>query len=203
MAVFWCLGCMVVAVGLWLFCARIFINTVKVPYKHVKTLFSFNRTLVTIGIFCLAVLSLTRLDFLVNNLLYSFGLTFSEAWHQEYSILYLLAYQLLIFALLAYTRNLKLFLFFQVFVLTSTQDLVYFGLWQGSFPAHEWVWTTEYKLFGFWNTASQILLSLCSISLTLILFRFVKVPVWMRTSPIAHYFSKNGKTARKSPHRSS
>jgi hypothetical protein len=191
------------ACGLCLWGARIFINGVVVPYWYVKALFLFSRTLAAIGIFCLAVLSLTRLDFLVNNVLYSFGLTFSEAWHQEYSILYFLVYQLLIFTLLVYTRNLKLFLFFQVFVLTSTQDLVYFGLWQGSFPVHQWVWTAEYKLFGFWNTANQLLLSLCSISSILILLRFARVPVWMRTLSIVRFFSsKNAKQLQKSLHRS-
>jgi hypothetical protein len=173
------------------------------PYWCVKALFLFSRTPVAIGIFCLAVLSLTRLDFLVNNILYRFGLTFSGAWHQEYSILYFLAYQLLIFTRLAYTRNLKLFMLFQVFVLTSTQDLVYFGLWQGSFPAHEWVWTAEYKLFGFWNTASQLLLSLCSVSSILILLRFARVSVRMRALSIACFFSsKNAKTLQKSLRRS-
>ena len=165
-------------------------------------MFSFNRNHAAIGIFCLAVLSLTRLDFVVNNILYSYGLTFSEAWHQEYSILYFLAYQLLIFTLLAYTRNLKLFMFFQVFVLTSTQDLIYFGLWQGSFPAHEWVWTAEYKILGFWNTTSQTLLSLSGIASTLIFLRFAKVPVWIRTNMIARFSRNDTKRLQKNLHRS-
>jgi hypothetical protein len=139
------------------------------PYWCVKALFLFSRTPVAIGIFCLAVLSLTRLDFLVNNILYRFGLTFSGAWHQEYSILYFLAYQLLIFTRLAYTRNL----------------------------------TAEYKLFGFWNTASQLLLSLCSVSSILILLRFARVSVRMRALSIACFFSsKNAKTLQKSLRRS-
>ena len=88
------------------------------------------------GAFCSSVLLLTRLDFLVNNVLHNFGLIFSEAWYQKYYVLYFLAYQLIFFILLAQTRNLKLFAFFQVFVLTSTQDLVYFGLWEGGFRSH-------------------------------------------------------------------
>jgi len=79
------------------------------------------------------------LDFIINNIFYRFGLIFSEGWYHEYTILYFLAYQLVILLLLVYTRNLKLFLFFEIFVLTSTHDLVYFGLWQASFPAHEWI----------------------------------------------------------------
>jgi hypothetical protein len=133
---------------------------------------------------------LTRLDFLVNSILYNFGLSFSEAWYQEYSILYFLAYQLVVFILLAYTRNLKLFALFQVFVLTCTQDLVYFGLWEGSFPSHEWVWMVYYRIFGFWNTTSQILLSVSSLSSIMLLSRVDRIQVWIQTSLIAKYFSR-------------
>jgi hypothetical protein len=148
------------------------------------------QNLAAIGIFSLSVLLLTRLDFLVNNILYSFGLTFSETWYQEYGALYFLAYQLVIFALLAYTRNLKLFAFFQVFVLTSTQDLVYFGLWEGSFPLHEWVWMVYYRIFGFWNTTSQILLSASSLSSIMILSRVERIQVWIQASSIARHLSR-------------
>jgi hypothetical protein len=151
-----------------------------------------NRNLVAIGLFCSSVLLLTRLDFLVNNILYNFGLSFSEAWYQEYNVLYFLAYQLVVFTLLAYTRNLKLFVFFQVFVLTSTQDLVYFGVWEGSFPSHEWVWMVYYRIFGFWNTTTQILLSISSLSLIMILSRVDRVQVWIRTSSISKHLSRKG-----------
>ena len=149
-----------------------------------------NRNLVAIGIFSFSVLLLTRLDFLINNILYNFGLSFSEALYQEYSVLYFLAYQLLVFILLAYTKNLKLFAFFQVFVLTSTQDLVYFGIWEGSFPAHEWVWIVYYQIFGFWNTTSQIVLSISSLSSIMILFQVDRIQVWIRTSSIVKYLSR-------------
>jgi len=151
-----------------------------------------NRNLAAIGIFSFSVLLLTRLDFLINNILYNFGLSFSEALYQEYSVLYFLAYQLVAFILLAYTKNLKLFAFFQVFVLTSTQDLVYFGLWEGSFPSHEWVWMVYYRIFGFWNTTSQILLSLSSLSSIMILSRVDRIQVWIRASSIVKYLSRKG-----------
>ena len=151
-----------------------------------------NRNLAAIGVFSFSVLLLTRLDFLINNILYNFGLSFSEVWYQEYSVLYFLAYQLVVFILLAYTKNLKLFAFFQVFVLTSTQDLVYFGLWEGSFPSHEWVWMVYYRIFGFWNTTSQILLSISSLSSIMILSRVDRIQVWIRASSIVKYLSRKG-----------
>ena len=144
-----------------------------------------NRNLVAIVAFSFVVLLLTRLDFLINNILYDFGLIFSEGWYQEYSVLYFLSYQLVVFILLVYTRNLKLFLFFEVFVLTSTQDLVYFGLWQGSFPAHEWTWMIQYRILGFWNTITQLLLSAASLTSISILSRIDRIPVWIRTRSIA------------------
>ena len=144
-----------------------------------------NRNLAAIGIFSFSILMLTRLDFLVNNIFYSFGLIFSEEWYQEYTILYFLAYQLVVIVILAYTRNLKLFFFFKVFVLTSTQDLIYFGLWQGGFPTHEWIWMIQYRILGFWNTTTQFLLSVASFASIIILSRIYRIPVWMRTIFIA------------------
>lgn len=152
-----------------------------------------NRNLVAIVAFSFVVLLLTRLDFLINNILYDFGLIFSEGWYQEYSVLYFLSYQLVVFLLLVYTRNLKLFVFFEVFVLTCTQDLVYFGFWEGSFPKHEWVWMVQYKFFGFWNTTNQVLLSFSSLSSILILSRIARIQVWLRTGSIVKTFSRNGK----------
>jgi hypothetical protein len=80
-------------------------------------------------------------------------------------------------------------MFFEVFLLTSTQDLVYFGLWHGSFPAHQWVWMFQYTIFGFWNTASQILLSISSLALIAILSQVDRIPVWMRTRSISKTFA--------------
>ena len=150
-----------------------------------------NQNLAAIVIFSFFVLLLTRLDFLINNIFYSFGLIFSEGWYQEYTILYFLAYQLAIFVLLAYTRNLKLFLFFEVFILTSTQDLVYFGFWQGSFPSHEWVWMLQYRIFWFWNTTTQFFLSTSSIALITLLFRSTRIPIWIRTRSLVKAFYIN------------
>jgi hypothetical protein len=115
--------------------------------------------LLAVLLFFFGVLLFTRVDFFVNASLYNYGLKFNENWYGEYLILYALCYQFLILLLLVYTRNLKLFVFMEVFVLTSTQDLAYFGLWQGAFPKIEWSWTTFYRIFGTWTTTHQILLS--------------------------------------------
>jgi len=117
------------------------------------------RDVFAVLLFFLGVLLFTRFDYFVNASLYNYGLQFSESWYGEYLILYGLCYQLLILSLLVYTRNVKLFVLMEVFVLTSTQDFVFFGLWQGAFPTIEWAWTPFYRIFGSWTTTRQILLS--------------------------------------------
>lgn len=117
------------------------------------------KNLFAVLLFFFGVLLFTRIDFFVNASLYNYGLKFNENWYAEYTTLYTLCYQLLILSLFVYTRNLKLFVFMEIFVLTSTQDLVYFGLWQGAFPQIEWSWMPFYRIFGTWTTTHQIMLS--------------------------------------------
>jgi hypothetical protein len=114
---------------------------------------------IAILLFVIGVLVFTRMDFLINSLLYNYGLRFSQNWYVQYTGLYLLCYQLLILSLFAYSRNFKFLLLTEVFVLTCTQDLIYFGLWQGAFPTAEWTWMPFFNIFGTWTTTYQLLLS--------------------------------------------
>ena len=135
------------------------------------------RNILAVLLFFFGVLLFTRIDFLINNSLYGYGLHFSENWYAEYTSLYALCYQLLILSLFVYSRNLKLLALMEVFALTSTQDLVYFGLWQGSFPIIEWSWMPFYRILGSWTTAHQILLSFSmnlTASLAIILLPLMK-----------------------------
>jgi hypothetical protein len=135
------------------------------------------KNILAVLLFFLGVLLFTRIDFLVNSSLYRYGLIFSENWYAEYTSLYALCYQLLILSLFVYSRNLKLLALMEVFALTSTQDLFYFGLWQGSFPTTDWSWTPFYTILGSWTTANQILLSVSmnfTVSLAIILLSLMK-----------------------------
>ena len=123
------------------------------------------KSVVAIVLFVVGVLLFTRIDFIINKSLYSYGLQFSQNWYIEYTGLYVLCYQLLILSLFVYSRNFKLLLLMEVFVLTSTQDLVYFGLWQGAFPTTEWSWMPFFNFFGSWTTAHQLFLSISLNSL--------------------------------------
>ena len=132
-------------------------------------------TFIAILLFFFGVLLFTRIDFLVNVSLYGHGLAFSEDWYVEYINLYVLCYQFLIFSLLIYARNLKLFVLMEVFVLSATHDLVYFGVWHGAFPQVEWSWMPFYRVFGTWTTAHQILYSVCANSLVWLAFMLLPI----------------------------
>ena len=97
-------------------------------------------------LFALVVLLFTRMDYIVNVVLYRFGLRFSEGWFSDYSLAYTLMYQLTILCLFIYCRRIAFLLLTEVFVLTSTQDLVFFSLWnQGVYPSGQWTWTRYYR----------------------------------------------------------
>jgi len=110
--------------------------------------------------FFVAVLLLTRLDYLINNTFYSYGLVFSYGWYREYTLLYSLSYQLVIFLLLLWTRNKYLLLATEAFVFSATQDLIFFGLWCGRFPPADWTWMLSYEMLGFWTTSTQLFASI-------------------------------------------
>jgi len=115
--------------------------------------------LIALILFLLAVLVLTRLDFLVNETLYGYGLEFSYGWYREYTILYGLSYQLVLLLLFLWARDWRLVCVLEGFVLSSGQDLIFFMVWNGGFPEGEWTWMLFYRVFGFWNTNTQILLT--------------------------------------------
>lgn len=111
-----------------------------------------------------AVLLFTRMDYLVNHRLYEHGLKFSEEWYSEYSLLYFLLYQFVIVLIGWFTHSWKLCVVLEAFVLSSAQDMVYFGLWEkGNFPKGDWTWMPLFKTFGTWKTEHQIILSFVAV----------------------------------------
>lgn len=115
--------------------------------------------LLAVILFLLAVLVLTRLDFLVNERLYGYGLEFSFGWYLEYAVLYGLSYQLVLLLLFLWVRDWRLVCVLEGFVLSSGQDLVFFVVWSGGFPEGEWTWVFFHRVFGFWNAGAQVLLT--------------------------------------------
>lgn len=95
----------------------------------------------------------------MNGLLYNYGLLFNAGWYGPYSLGYLLSYQFVILLLVLYSRSWRLFVLMEAFVLSSTQDLVYFAVWNGGFPVGDWVWMPLCEVFGGYTLVTQLLLS--------------------------------------------
>jgi hypothetical protein len=133
------------------------------------------RLLAGAGIFAGGILLLTKLDHIVNSTLYGHGLEFSMDWYWQYSVVYFILLQGVVFFSYIVVRKEKLLLLAEAFVLSGTQDLVYFGVWNGGvFPPGQWNWTPMYWFFGGWTTAHQVALSAASLLLVSILVFFLR-----------------------------
>ena len=122
------------------------------------------------------------LDFIVNRVLYNFGLKFSFGWAIPYWLLYDGLF--LIFGVsvsfaywLGSNRNHKnvkftFYLFFSVVLLIfgGLVDVIFFIFWGGGLPDFSvvWWWTPWYALLGFRNSLLQLLL-LSAVTLIVVL----------------------------------
>jgi hypothetical protein len=109
--------------------------------------------------FFVSVFLYTYLDWVVNGLLYEYGLQFSNEWYGTYSIAYFLLYQFTITLLTVASRSWRLLFFMEVFTLSNTQDIIYFLTWNGGFPSGEWTWMNLYGIIGTYTTSTQLMLS--------------------------------------------
>ena len=124
--------------------------------KHVKE--RSTRLHQVTAVFVFIVLLFTGVDWLVNSLLYEYGLQFNIAWHLPYLIAYFLLYQIVIWLSFAYCENRHFLLITQAFVCSGGQDIICFVVWNKmDFPQY-WNWL-PYELFGAWTTELQFLLS--------------------------------------------
>ena len=134
-------------------------------------------SLITLAIVVAFFLIMTRIDYVVNCILYEHGLKFSEVWHSEWTYIYILAYVFFAVVMGYFNKSLKLGLSLLVISLISTQDIIYFLVWNAGnrFPTSMWVWMYQYRLFGYWNIATQLL-----ISVSMILGLLAANRVWKR-----------------------
>lgn len=140
--------------------------------KHRTTL---SKTLLFLFLFFMAVFLLTYADWVVNGLLYQFGLRFDAVWYERYSLGYTLLWQFTVCLLAVAFKSWRLFVFMEAFVLSSTQDLIYFGVWNGGvFPVGDWTWMPLYNVLGFYNTGFQIVLSVVCVGSAILIIKMVK-----------------------------
>ncbi len=121
-------------------------------------------------------LSIKGIDFVVNNILYSYGLGFSYAWYVPYqvglsvtifSICFLVAWQSYEDTAsmnVALKRGSTLFLAHLGGLIDGVFFLVYNG---GQVYSGEWMWMWQYSLLGTWNWQLQGVWSLSFLVLIL------------------------------------
>jgi hypothetical protein len=115
---------------------------------------------------------MSGLDFVVHRVLYNYGLQFSYGWASFYWLVFGSVFAVFSFAVgLVYwlasnrmPRDLRVSagLTLSIFLLSlgGLEDVLWFVLWNGSFPdvGVIWWWMPWFGIFGFWNGVCQLIL---------------------------------------------
>ena len=118
--------------------------------------------------FCL----MSRIDFIVHQDLYNYGLQFSYEWANEYWIAYFASYAYFSIVIgfinwLASNRTRKdlkvslgLIATVNLLLIGGLADIIFFSLWAGGLPPDSvmWWWVPWYQIFGVWTSSMQIVL---------------------------------------------
>lgn len=115
-------------------------------------------------------LFMSRIDFIVNSVLYNYGLVFSYNWANTYWITY--NFTFVVFSAMAgfvyWLGSSKtscdkrvavaLFATINLLALGGLQDILYFTIWAGGLPVNSvvWWWSQWNGVFGTWNTLLQL-----------------------------------------------
>ena len=133
-----------------------------------------------LSFFCL----MSRMDFIVHNLLYSYGLRFSYEWANVYWATYsslFVVFSMIMGATywLASNRNAKdkrvslaIIATVNVLVIGGLQDIMFFVFWSGGLPPNNivWWWVPWNSLFGTWNSFKQVIAAGVSVLITAVLW---------------------------------
>lgn len=128
-----------------------------------------------LAFFCL----MSRIDYIVNGVLYNHGLSFSYEWATDYWLTYNLTF--LTFSIIVSfsywygsnktAKNLKfsiaLLLTINALAMGGLQDIMFYILWAGGLPPNNvtWWWAPWRYVLGTWTSQTQIgftLIMLCS-----------------------------------------
>jgi hypothetical protein len=140
-------------------------------------------------------LSVTGLDFVVNSILYSYGLGFSYVWYVPYqvglsvtifSVCVLVAWQSYEDTAsmdVAFKRGLTLFLAH----LGGLIDWIFFLIYNGGrVYSGEWTWMWQYSLLGTWNWKLQGIWSLSFLVLILGVWKAKRMVLFDRVYDFLH-----------------
>jgi hypothetical protein len=114
---------------------------------------------------------MSRMDYIVNSTLYSYGLRFSYNWAWEYWITYnaiFIAFALVVsfaywFGSHKTRRDMKfsfaLLITIVLLAVGGLQDVIFFVFWGGGLPPSNvvWWWVPWINLIGTWNSVIQII----------------------------------------------
>jgi hypothetical protein len=118
-----------------------------------------------LALFFIGVILLEGNGYIIHHDLYEQGLQFSPAWVEKDNLIKLALYQFLIFTVLFVHESWPVWALTEVFWVTCSHDLVFYLIWnRGVFPAEDWSWLPFFSIFGHWNLASQVMLSLTSLA---------------------------------------
>ncbi len=115
--------------------------------------------IISVATFLVGTVIFSGRDYLIHHDLYGWGLQADMSWILKDWLIYFFELQAVAVAcvLIARSHRLSLLIFFEAFILSSTQDLIFFGLWgYGSFPSESWTWMYNYQFFGVWTTPMQL-----------------------------------------------
>ena len=146
-----------------------------------KALKGFVIAILIFSFFCL----MSRMDYIVHNVLYRYGLQFSYEWANEYWTIYasLFVFCSIAMAIMYWLGSNKtskdlrisvgLFATVNMLMIGGLQDLLFFVLWGNGLPPDNvvWWWAPLSHYFGVWNSSMQIALVVATCSLT--------VPLWL------------------------
>jgi hypothetical protein len=127
-------------------------------------------------------LFMSRIDFIINSVLYNYGLMFSYSWANEYWLSY--GFTFIVFSAMASyvywlgsqktTQDKKvvaaLLVTINLLALGGLQDILYFSIWAGGLPVNSvvWWWSLWKNIFGTWNTSLQLELMLGMAGFTIL-----------------------------------
>ncbi len=130
----------------------------------------FGKAFALVFFIFLFFLFMSRIDFIVNSVLYNYGLVFSYNWANTYWLTY--NFTFVVFSAMASfvywlgSRKtscdkkvvVALLVTINLLALGGLQDILYFSIWAGGLPVNSvvWWWSQWKGVFGTWNSLLQL-----------------------------------------------
>jgi uncharacterized membrane protein len=130
---------------------------------------------------------MSRIDFIVNSVLYNYGLEFSYNWANTYWLTY--SFVFVVFSAVtgffywfgsrktAFDKRfvVALIVTINLLALGGLQDILFFTIWAGGLPGNSvvWWWSQWMGIFGTWNSLLQLDLMLGMVGFSVLTWGWV------------------------------